>query len=78
MPRESAVTAPNAPGFSGDLFHDSFHAYVGAWSFGVPGLLIRSLVRYVRLIPRRPFPLVGVRSVADGQDSQVRGRLTSL
>jgi hypothetical protein len=31
MPREGAVTAPNAPGFSGDLFHDSFHAYVGAW-----------------------------------------------
>ena len=34
MPHESAVRVLSALGFPGHLFHDPFHAPVGAWLFG--------------------------------------------
>jgi hypothetical protein len=58
MPREGAVTAPNAPGFSGDLFHDPFHALVGAWSSAtsaprcLTGQAIKARCRYNQVMAR--------------------------
>jgi len=75
MPRESVVTAPNAPGFSGDLFHDSFHAYVGAWSFGVPGLFIRSYFTSPNLRLKTPALTLVVRPLKSAEVRRFPSRL---
>jgi hypothetical protein len=39
MPQGSATTAPETMGFSGQRFHEPFHALVGAWLGPLPMLL---------------------------------------